>query len=58
MTPLGKTLGSVLKNLGRQNRSWMYVYNILDAALPVVLLFLATMALAGNSYNPFIYYQF
>ena len=58
VTPLGKTIGSMLKNLGRQNRVWLRVYNVLDAAVPVVLLFLSTMALAGNSFNPFLYYQF
>lgn len=33
----------------------IYVYNII---CPVVLLILATIALVGNSYNPFLYFQF
>ena len=33
----------------------IYVYNII---CPVVLLILATLALVGNSYNPFLYFQF
>ena len=33
----------------------IYVYNIV---CPVVLLILATIALVGNSYNPFLYFQF
>ena len=34
------------------------VMGALDAAAPVALLFLSTLALVGNSYNPFIYFQF
>lgn len=33
----------------------IYAYEII---LPVVLLILSTMALVGNSYNPFLYFQF
>ena len=33
----------------------IYIYNII---CPVVLLILATIALVGNSYNPFLYFQF
>ena len=33
----------------------IYVYNVI---CPVVLLILATIALVGNSYNPFLYFQF
>ncbi len=35
-----------------------YCYNILNIILPVILLFLSTIALIGNSYNPFIYFRF
>ena len=33
----------------------IYVYNVIS---PIVLLVLATIALVGNSYNPFLYFQF
>ena len=33
----------------------IYVYNIICS---VVMLILATIALVGNSYNPFLYFQF
>lgn len=32
--------------------------NLLEMIIPVVLIILASLALAGNSYNPFIYYRF
>lgn len=35
-----------------------YCYSAINAALPVVLLILSTIALVGNSYNPFIYFRF
>ena len=58
VTPISKHIGSMLKNLSRQNLVWLHVYNVLDAALPILLLFLSTMALAGNSFNPCLYFQF
>ena len=57
-TPIGKALRTVLSNLGRRGG----VLGILNAAWevvhPVALLILAAIALVGDSYNPFIYYQF
>lgn len=35
-----------------------YIYNAFNVVLPIVLLFLSTIALIGNSYNPFIYFRF
>lgn len=40
------------------NITYMRFYNVLNIALPVILLFLSTIALVGNSYNPFIYFRF
>lgn len=39
-------------------RRWKRSYNVLNVVLPVILLFLSTIALVGNSYNPFIYFRF
>ncbi|MBR6377943.1 MAG: MBOAT family protein [Oscillospiraceae bacterium] len=58
VTPLGKTLGNMLKSLGQRSMVWLQVYNVWDVALPVLLLVLSMMSLAGNSYNPFLYFQF
>ena len=58
VTPLGKTLADMLRNLARDNRVWLHVYNVWDAASPLLFLAVSMMALAGNSYNPFLYFQF
>ena len=34
------------------------VNGMVRVVVPIVLLFLSTMALVGNSYNPFLYFQF
>ncbi len=34
------------------------LYKILSIILPLVILFLSTLALVGDSYNPFLYFQF
>ncbi len=45
------------KKLGRV-RMVRYVYMVIEVAGPSVLVLIATMALVGNSYNPFLYFQF
>ncbi len=58
VTPLGKTLVNMVRRLARENTVWLWVHNIWDMASPVLLLFISMMALAGDSYNPFLYFQF
>lgn len=58
VTPIGKHIGSILKNLSRQSTTWLHVYDVLDAALPVILLFLSIMTLAGLNSHSFLYSQF
>ena len=58
VTPIGKHIGSILKNLSRQNTTWLHVYNVLDAVFPVILLFLSIMTLAGLNSHSFLYSQF
>ena len=54
VTPLGRTLrGRLLKN-----RAAAAVMYWADALIPALLLVLSMMALVGNSYNPFLYFQF
>ena len=58
-TPLFKWLTEKLKNKGLTgNVRYTFVYNSLNIIVPVLLLFLSTVALIGNSYNPFIYFRF
>ena len=58
VTPISKYIGSMLKNLSRRSTAWLHVYNVLDAALPVVLLFLSMITLAGLNSHSFLYSQF
>ena len=57
-TPLSKYLNNMVKNLTQYSSGWLKVYGVWDVALPLVLLTLSMMSLAGNSYNPFLYFQF
>lgn len=53
-TPLMKRIGEALHEDSRTQR----IYAIVQAAIPPILLLLSTAALVGNSYNPFLYFQF
>ena len=33
-------------------------YEIISIAIPVIILILSTLSLVGDSYNPFLYFQF
>ena len=52
-TPLAKRIGAWLDS--RAGKPWAAVKY---AVIPVILLLLSTAALVGDSYNPFIYFQF
>ena len=52
-TPLPKRVGAKLDGTG--GAAWRVLRY---AVIPVVLLLLSTAALVGDSYNPFIYFQF
>ena len=58
--PLGKTIRDAIREKGpAKGRYAMYnVMNVMDAVLPAALVLLAVLALVGNSYNPFLYFQF
>ena len=58
VTPLGKYLRLILKNLSRRGGGLYWLNAVWEIAHPVLLLILSAMALAGNSYNPFLYFQF
>ncbi len=54
VTPLGKNIRNrLLKHKAAANLIYWG-----DALLPAILLILSMMALVGNSYNPFLYFQF
>ena len=57
-TPVVKYLSAALENLGRRWAPVGAVNSLLRIACPILLLVLSTAALVGNSYNPFLYFQF
>lgn len=58
VTPLGKLLRNMLGNLGQRSAVFRWIDAAWNVACPVLLLVLSAMALAGDSYNPFLYFQF
>ena len=58
-TAIGKTLRQMLKNLARfGGKGFFWSNGVWEVLHPVLLLLISAMALAGNSYNPFLYFQF
>lgn len=58
-TPVAKWLRGKLEPFAQNHGVWGSVWNVVFYCLiPVVLLLLSTACLVGNSYNPFIYFQF
>ena len=57
-TPFAKTVGQIMRGLSTKSVGWLKAYSVLDAALPTLLVCLSAFALAGNSYNPFLYFRF
>ncbi len=56
--PLGKAVRNALYKKSQTSAPVGIVYGIWDAVHPVVLLVLSSMALAGDTYNPFLYFRF
>lgn len=57
-TNLSVLFNNFLAETARKNQVVFKAYEVLEAALPVTLLALSTLALVGNAYNPFLYFQF
>ena len=57
-TDLGKRLHHMLYVKAQRSQRALWVYSITEAITPALLLIIAVAALAGASYNPFIYFQF
>lgn len=57
-TPLGKIIRQRLLRMGSHNQISFTVFNITEMIIPPMLLILSVLALIGNSYNPFLYFQF
>ncbi|MBQ9067695.1 MAG: MBOAT family protein [Eggerthellaceae bacterium] len=57
-TNLGKRIHRASFHAAKQNDLMLKVFSASEAITPPLLLLLAVVALAGASYNPFIYFQF
>ena len=57
-TTLGKSLHKYLVNKSNTDNVVMVLYSIFAAIVPFTLMFVSFLALLGNSYNPFLYFQF
>ena len=58
VTPLAKKLVQAWKELWTKRFYVPAVYYVFEVLLPPAFLILSVMALVGDSYNPFIYFQF
>ena len=57
-TPVVKYVGKLLNSVSKTN-PYAAVFNVTRKIIvPVALLILSTMSLVGDSYNPFLYFQF
>lgn len=58
-TPLFRWAGEKWREAGQKNRLLARLYGLAAwGVMPVLLLLLSTASLVGNSYNPFLYFQF
>ncbi len=58
VTPLVRNLREWIEERSKYSKSLLYTKRILFTALPAILLVLSVLSLVGNSYNPFLYFQF
>ncbi|MBR4286441.1 MAG: MBOAT family protein [Clostridia bacterium] len=57
VTPLVKFISERLKPK-KNKTAYAVIYHVVSAIIPVILLLLSTIMLVGDSYNPFLYFQF
>ena len=57
-TPLFSVLSRGWARAGEKSRGAAVSYSVAQLVWPLVLLFVSTVMLVGNSYNPFLYFQF
>ena len=57
-TPVGKGLRRALERLAGRSEVFYMLNGVWELVHPVLLLLAAAMALVGDSYNPFLYFQF
>lgn len=58
VTPLVHNIERAISVASGRSAAWFRVNSVVQVAMPLVLLLISTMSLVGNSYNPFLYFQF
>ncbi|MBQ3150327.1 MAG: MBOAT family protein [Clostridia bacterium] len=58
VTPLMTNLRRLLSNRAKYNKKLLKAKCVIYAAVPAVLIILSVFSVVGNSYNPFLYFQF
>ena len=58
VTPLGTKLTCILNNAAKRSKAALVVWSCWKVLCPLLMLVLSMMALAGDSYNPFLYFRF
>ena len=56
--PIAPGMGQLLSAIGRRSRGVGKLNGVLSVLIPPLLVFVSLLALVGNSYNPFLYFQF
>ncbi len=57
-TPVCRALGRLMEGLAERSEAAYMVRGVWEIVCPVLLLLVSAMALVGDSYNPFLYFQF
>ena len=57
-TPIVRKIGSLIRYTHMDKKAVATIYAVGRIAIPLILLMLSTAALVGDSYNPFLYFQF
>ncbi len=57
-TPLFKNISKFISDRADENIMVARVWSVITIASPVILIFVSLINIVGNSYNPFLYFQF
>lgn len=57
-TPLVKKLGEVISKNADNEIKFANIQGVIQIVTPIILLLVSTLGLIGDSYNPFLYFQF
>ena len=58
VTPLVRNVRMWIEDKAKYSKPMLYTKRVVFVALPAVLLVVSILSLVGNSYNPFLYFQF